>query len=381
MLTKIKVREDFAAAGGMSTGLQALELYNDDEVVGVEYEADAVATARAAGHTRIHADVRSPKVRDADWSGIEGYTAGPPCQGFSTAGKGEGRSTLDSFVLAAAFVADGATPEDAVAAVSNDALDERSILVLEPMLVISTYQPEWVILEQVPAVRPIWDEYAVLMHDMWGYSVCVETLNTEQYGVPQTRRRSILVARKSGVAKMPRPTHSRYHTRNPTKLDAGVLKWVSMADAINNANLNLAGDVVRSNYGTGGDPANRGVRSKDEPSFAVTSKVGRNKWSWTPEFNDQSGTYYDPDWPSKRPSTAVAGRGLVQNPGATANRFNGSTKSRNDGVKITPQEAGVLQSFPGDYPWVGGVTSQYTQIGNACPPLLITAVAQTLLDN
>src|SRR5690606_16247200 len=80
-------------------------------------------------------------------------------------------------------------------------------------------------------VLPVWEAYAEVLRAE-GYSVATGNLHAEQYGVPQTRKRAILVARLNGEAKLPTPTHSRYYNRTPEKLDDGVLPWVCMADAL-----------------------------------------------------------------------------------------------------------------------------------------------------
>jgi DNA (cytosine-5)-methyltransferase 1 len=116
------------------------------------------------------------------------------------------------------------------------------------------------------------------------------------------------------------------------------------------------------------------VRTTDEPAPTITGSRDYGERVWVERFRDQSGTPVDHLWPTRRPATAIAGRGLVQNPGETSNRFNTSTKSRNDGVRVTVQEAATLQTFPPDYPWAGSLTSRFQQVGDAIPPTLARAI-------
>jgi DNA (cytosine-5)-methyltransferase 1 len=255
--------------------------------VGCEFNPAAVKTARAAGHTEIEGDVRTITPADIRRAagldlntGLWGYTAGPPCQTFSAAGHGAGRKALDVFIAAVEKVAAGSSPAEAVAAVHSDDLDERSVLVLHPLAVIRDERPSVIVLEQVKQVLPIWNAYRPIL-ESWGYVVDIHVWSSEVYGAPQTRQRASLVAvlPEADVtitaADLRTPaTHSRYYPRDKARRDPGVKPFVTIREALQAE----ADAAIRSNYGTGGDPANRGERTADEPAATVTSKVGRNKW-------------------------------------------------------------------------------------------------------
>lgn len=309
----------FAGPGGIDLAAHQLGL----KPLGIEHDQSTCLTRIAAGLRTVTADVRYhgpaalPNARRA-------LLAGPPCQTYSATGTGTGRAQLQ-LVLDGAKMLAARQPLDALLAGLDDL---RTGLVLEPLRwaleAIDDGRPfDAIVLEQVPAALPVWQAYAEHL-TAEGYHVATGVLRAEEYGVPQTRRRAALVARRDRPVDLPAPTHRRYRKGVRQELgDPSLLPWVSMGDV-----LPRRGDFTAiSNYGTGGDPANRGRRTWREPAFTVTGKVNRTR--------------------------------LVA--------FNGTELSR-----LRPHEAGLLQGFPEGHPWSD--TDTWQQIGNACPPPLAHAL-------
>ncbi|MFF7779478.1 DNA cytosine methyltransferase [Streptomyces tanashiensis] len=308
----------FAGPGGLDVAAEKLGV----ATVGVEWDSAACTTRRAAGLATIEGDVRD--YGPSDFPDADVLAGGPPCQTFTVAGSGAGRRALDDVLTFIKRVA-AREPRDQINRDLAKMEDDRTGLVLEPLRwaleAIDNGKPfKAIVLEQVPAVLPVWKAYEEIL-TAEGYATDSGILRTEEYGVPQTRKRAVLIARKDAEkVSLPEATHRPYRKGVKREIgDSRLHPWVSMGETLNRSHPFL----VISNYGTGGDPKARGRRGSWEPSATVTGKITRNR--------------------------------LVTETGEELTRF-------------TFSEAGSLQTFPADYPWSGNDIGQ--QIGNAVPPLL-----------
>jgi DNA (cytosine-5)-methyltransferase 1 len=266
----------FAGAGGWDEGLRELGY----TAVGIDNDHWACATARAAGHERIEADIAAldPEAFAPVW----GLIASPPCQAYSTAGKGLGRFDKERVIACAHELAAG---HDTRAEHLAACRDPRSLLTVEPLRWALTLRPRWIALEQVPPVLELWSLFAGLL-TAHGYEASAGVLSAERYGVPQTRKRAYLVASLDGPAELPAPTHRSYNPRRPEGIreDEELLPWVSMADA-----LGWARDAVTftNNQTASGSRPQGLVRPVTCPARTIDSASG----SWTverPEKGDES---------------------------------------------------------------------------------------------
>jgi DNA (cytosine-5)-methyltransferase 1 len=367
---------DLFAGTGWGVALQARGIREG----GVEIMPEAVASRTAAGMETIYNDVWDGLLSDDPVVFAHALEiASPPCQSFSMAGKGAGRAALDDVLRAIDL---GAYRQPAQLRALGAETDERTALVLTPLAHVDRDRPTYIAWEQVPPVLPVWEACAEVMREM-GYSVWTGVLRAEQYGVPQTRRRAVLIARADGIpAAPPRPTHSRYYEREPQRLDPGVLPWVSMADALDWHPADLVGFPRRSDGKAetvieGMAYRARDLRAASEPAQTVTEKAR----SWQ-RIVRQSGDPVEvvpgrsPGWVAERPSPTIVGSfspDVVSAPGYRK-PGDGPRQKAPGSVTVTESEAAVLQSFPSDFAFQGSKTKRFLQIGNAVPPLLAGAI-------
>ncbi|WP_420038015.1 DNA cytosine methyltransferase [Streptomyces sp. cg28] len=393
----------FAGPGGWSHALTILGARD----VGLEWDEWACKTRAAAGQLTIRTDVAMYPVRPF-LGKTTGLIASPPCQAWSMAGKRRG--LLDQPLVHQA-VADLATGRDTRAKLLTSCLDERSLLAAEPMRYLHALkqhgQPEWIAMEEVPDVLPLWRQYAAILRS-WGFSVWTGILNAADYGVPQTRRRAILLASRTRTAEPPPPTHAK--TAEPESLfGPGRAQWVSMAQALGWGATDRPVPTVCAGGGPGGGPEpfpsgsrktlsdarDRGTwkpqnavllpsrreargrttphraredRSADPPAPTLTGQA--RQWAWSLRSNNQSNaTIRSIEEPA---GTLFFGHRANEcvwiaepSPGNTTDQ-----QPAPESIRITAHEAGVLQTFPADFPWAGNKGQVFGQIGNAVPPWL-----------
>lgn len=328
---------DLFAGSGVGVAIQNLGA----EEFGVENMKEAIATRTANGMKTVYEnvwDAHKAEMMVRAWraAGIKWTLwASPPCQTFSLAGNGVGRKALDDVlgIIARKQYIDMAELREQAALLG----DERIGLVLSPFHYAVRFRPTYIAFEQVPPVLPVWEAMAVELREL-GYSVWVGILHSEQYGVPQTRKRAILMARNDGgVAKPPTPTHSKYYNRTPEKLDVGVEKWVSMERGVGWGWQNRPAPTVLGagvHGASGVELFDRGSRAKMLDGI-VTGAFIRN--------------------------------GRVVNP-----------KTALDPLRLAPEESAMLQSYPEGFAFSGNKSRRFLQSGNAVPVLLAQHILEAL---
>jgi DNA (cytosine-5)-methyltransferase 1 len=324
----VEALDVFCGAGGLSLGLEAAGV---KVVAGVEVDPDAAATWALShpGAELTRGDAKKVPWRRFD--GVDLVVGGPPCQPWSTGGLRLGhldaRDGWPAFIDALECLRPRAFLAENVAGLAEGAMKRRW----------------WSLLGQLAGL---------------GYTVSAKVLNAADFGVPQKRRRCIVVGMRDGYHFVfPEPGFGPGRPR-PWRVAGSVVHAHPLGEP-NRSPVRYAArpDLRKDPYS--GHLFNGGGRpiALDRPSPTLLASMGGNKTPWV----DTAGIV-----PSYHAHLLAGGSprpGLV--PGAR---------------RITVEEAALLQGFPRWVCLVGRRSSQYRQVGNAVPPPLAEALGRALLE-
>jgi DNA (cytosine-5)-methyltransferase 1 len=333
----------FSGCGGLSCGL---ELAGHHCLLGVDANKEAIASF-AANHSKANVylgDIKKlteKKLLDLTrGQRIDMVVGGPPCQGFSTVGRG--------------LVG-----------------DERNQLFKEFVRIVKITKPKIILFENVTGLVAKKNEVILKQifqyFERLGYNMDARVLSAEEFGVPEKRRRAIIMGVKDGECLFPIASHGN-RAKNKIRTVAEALKNLKGRDGktynhdVAQAQVKKIQDRERLQF----IPAGRGIRYEtDEKEFLPKKLWYGIDWSKLREKRFRQTRLQR--LPLKDPSpTILTSRTSYYHP--VENRY------------LTPREAAACQSFPNDFIFHGSQTAQFRQIGNAVPPMLARALGEKIKE-
>lgn len=332
-MTTYSLLDLFAGCGGMTLGFERTGRFRS--VFAVEWDKDAAETYRRnfGDHIACSAieDVQSFPVADV-------VIGGPPCQGFSPLN-----------MLGVGL--------------------ERRSLWRQYLRALDDARPSLFVMENVPELLKSAEflAFADAARER-GFIVEGRILNAADYGVPQRRRRAIVIGSRVGRPQWPTPDHFP-----PGNALEGFKPWRTFRDAV--AGLPLTPDGRRWH-----NPRNPRPMSLER--YQTIPNEGEGRFQLAERRPDITPAC----WLRKKTgSTDVFGRLWWDRPAFTIRtEFYKPEKGRylhpSEHRPITVREAARCMSFPDDFelPEDQSMTSVAKQVGNAVPPLLAARIAEVL---
>ena len=331
----------FSGCGGMSLGF---EMSGFKGLLAIDNWKDALKTYsyNRKGAQTLCADLSTldpHKIKeDYHINNVDVIIGGPPCQGFSVAGK-------------------------------RIIEDKRNELYKSFVGFVECFQPKAFVMENVPNILSIGGgmvkDSIVKNFEEIGYKVNVKILTASDYGVPQNRRRAIFVGFANGVDfEFPQP----FKTEKVTSSEA-------------------LGDLTEESIPEGGAYPNeatcdyqRYARNGSKGVFNHQITIHNEKTKKIIAMVPDGGNYKDlPVELQQTRKVHIAWTRLCSSkPSFTIDCGHRHHFHYKWNRIPTVRESARIQSFPDTFVFTCSKTSQYKQVGNAVPPLLAKAIAKQL---
>jgi DNA (cytosine-5)-methyltransferase 1 len=365
----------FSGAGGFSYGFSQAGL---KPLFGAEIDADACKSYELNVGSPCHGldlGTVEPRLLKEMAGGQNPFViiGGPPCQGFSTAGP-------------------------------RNAADPRNRLIFNYLAIVETLSPRWFIFENVEGLLTSGggQDLAKLVRAFveLGYSVRLQKVSLAAYGVPQTRKRVLIIGNRLGIDfEFPSETHS--YDSGKAKKFSGLPMAPTLDEALAslgqaafekgvivtysaNSPANRFDALMREGNSLGGVTQHYQAADSSMKMQIEMLKPGQTMKDLPPElwhesYKRRANRRVSDGTPTEKRGGAPSGikrlHGNLQAltiTGAASREFIHPREHR----PLTIRECARVQTFPDRYQWEGNSASVIQQIGNAVPPMAARALAE-----
>jgi len=341
----------FAGAGGLSLGF---EMAGFDVLLAVEYDS-SIADAYKLNHpyTKVIAkDIKKLSIKKtfSEYIGkIDIVFGGPPCQGFSQKGQ---RRIMD---------------------------DERNYLFKYFVMVVKFLKPSYFVMENVPTILTTgqcrFKKEIEAQFKKYEYNLEMGVLNAADYGVPQSRRRAVIIGKLRGAS-----------VRLPKALNRRVTIWNAISD-LSYLNSGEGAEVSKYRF----QPKNeyqkkmrKGCRILYNHIATKHSALAIKRLKMIPPNRGKevlpkehlTKSIYSGTW-TRMIKNEISVTITTRFDTPSSGKFTHPYLHR----AITVREAARIQSFPDNFHFIGTKGSQMKQVGNAVPPLLAYALAKCIKND
>lgn len=351
--SEYKILDLFCGAGGMSYGMHKNPHFQTVVASDINDRLAVTLKKNLPDVELIIGDIKDPLIKnrivtESKKRHVNMVIGGPPCQGYSLKGKKLG---LD---------------------------DPRNFLFLEYLSIVEKLQPEVFVIENVKTLLSTskgWFKQEILTAiKKMEYYVDVGVLKASDFGVPQTRERTIFICSKRKMISLPSPI---------------VEKPITVRDAIGDLAFLESGEgLFEQEYKYPCDSEYQTlIRNQSTKLYnhqaSKHAPIAIQKLKMIPP---EKGKEFLPDnLIGKQKFHSTWGRLKWDEPSPTIDtRFDAASNGMNNhpflNRAITPREAARLQSFDDTYIFYGSKVDIRTQIGNAVPPLLAKAIADQIFN-
>jgi DNA (cytosine-5)-methyltransferase 1 len=344
----LKVLDLFAGAGGLAQGFKSAGF---ETVAGVDIDKSSMGTfSKNFPESKIFCEDLSKPSKDflgflKTCPKIDVIVGGPPCQGFSVAGK----RLID---------------------------DPRNSLYRHYLKIVKIVKPTYVVIENVPTIRTMGEGKVskAIVKDLnkLGYEVRIETVNASDFGVPQNRIRTFFIAKYHGdPVDFPRREI--------------VTKKITTKEAI--------GDLPILKKHFTDIPIQYSIKPKNDYQREMRKDSIKINNHWAVNHSEQTksiialvpdgGNYKDlPQELQKIRNVNIAWTRMnSKKPSFTIDTGHNHHFHYKANRVPTVRECARIQSFPDSFIFLGTKTSQLRQVGNAVPPLLAAALAREIFKD